>query len=401
MSTGRLTTSMRGAVRRFLACWRPMRTTPGTRRADVYRAAGDSWTRTSTPTSRTCSYSRAGSTGSQHYRPGHAILGPLRPQLQQRGLERHADGVRRRRRDDLHRVLGRSRRRRPRAEPRRHRGHEQPDLPESVGCAERGVLRHDGLGHRVPLRFRATGRSARTSRPARTASGTWPTPARTATPSHYADRYTGTSDNGGVHTNGGIANHWFYLLVDGGQNANLNRRDGVAVQGIGLAAAKEIAFDGFTALPATADFCAARGSTIAVAGGYSTSVAAAWDEVGVDEALCSGGRSGDVTAPVIGTVGSTELKGTKFQNRVDDGRALHQCGDLHRHRQLQQLVARDQPLDVIHRQQWRALRVPASPQPTRAATRRPRGRSTTRIDRRGTVPDTPRRGLSLRTPRAC
>ena len=138
-------------------------------------------------------------------------------------------------------------------------------------------------------------------------------PGEDGDPSHYADRYTGTSDNGGVHTNSGIANHWFYLLADGGQNANLNRRDGVAVQGIGLAAAQAIAFDGFTALPATADFCAARGSTIAVAGGYSTSVAAAWDEVGVDEALCSGGGSGDVTAPVIGAVGSTELKGTKFQ----------------------------------------------------------------------------------------
>ena len=39
-------------------------------------------------------------------------------------------------------------------------------------------------------------------------------------PSYYADRYTGTSDNGGVHTNSGIANHWYYLLVNGGQNAN-------------------------------------------------------------------------------------------------------------------------------------------------------------------------------------
>jgi thermolysin len=138
-------------------------------------------------------------------------------------------------------------------------------------------------------------------------------PGEDGDPSHYADRYTGTSDNGGVHTNSGIANHWFYLLVDGGQNANSNRRDGVAVQGIGLAAAQEIAFDGFTALPATADFCAARASTIAVGGGYSTSVAAAWDEVGVDEALCSGGGSGDVTAPAISTVASSDLKGTKFQ----------------------------------------------------------------------------------------
>ena len=131
-------------------------------------------------------------------------------------------------------------------------------------------------------------------------------------PSHYADRYTGTSDNGGVHTNSGIANHWFYLLVNGGENANAGRRDGVAVTGVGLDAAEQIVYDGFTALPATANFCAARASTIAVAGGDAGNVAAAWDEVGVDEALCAGG-SGDETPPVITGVSSRKLKGTKFE----------------------------------------------------------------------------------------
>jgi bacillolysin len=131
-------------------------------------------------------------------------------------------------------------------------------------------------------------------------------------PSHYADRYTGTSDNGGVHTNSGIANHWFYLLVNGGQNANASRRDGVAVTGVGLDAAEEIVYEGFTALPANANFCAARAATIAVADGNATNVAAAWDEVGVDEALCAGG-SDDETPPAITAVASRKLKGTKFQ----------------------------------------------------------------------------------------
>jgi len=138
-------------------------------------------------------------------------------------------------------------------------------------------------------------------------------PGEDGDPSHYADRYTGTSDNGGVHTNSGIANHWFYLLVNGGQNATVSHRDDIAVQGIGLTAAQEIAFDGFTALPATAGFCQARASTIAVAAGNSSNVAAAWDEVGVDEDLCSGGGSGDTTPPVISNVASRKLKGTKFQ----------------------------------------------------------------------------------------
>jgi len=33
---------------------------------------------------------------------------------------------------------------------------------------------------------------------------------------YYPTRYTGTSDNGGVHTNSGIANLAFYLMVSGG-----------------------------------------------------------------------------------------------------------------------------------------------------------------------------------------
>ncbi len=107
-------------------------------------------------------------------------------------------------------------------------------------------------------------------------------------PSHYADRYTGTQDNGGVHTNSGIANHWFYLLTQGGQNANPTRASGTSVVGIGIEAAERIAFLGFTGLPETANHCAARSATIAVAtaSGRQNNVAAAWNEVGVNTALC-------------------------------------------------------------------------------------------------------------------
>jgi thermolysin len=136
-------------------------------------------------------------------------------------------------------------------------------------------------------------------------------------PSHYADRYTGTSDNGGVHTNSGIANHWFYLLVNGGQNANPQRRTGTVVQGIGLAAAEDIAYLGFTGLTATANFCAARASTIAFASkpgeyDYRDNVAAAWNEVGVDETLCASG-GGEPSTLVISNVASARLAGTKFK----------------------------------------------------------------------------------------
>lgn len=105
-------------------------------------------------------------------------------------------------------------------------------------------------------------------------------------PSDYDERYTGTDDNGGVHTNSGIANHWYYLLVEGGQNADPVYASGTNVAGIGITAAEEIAFLGFTALPADATFCTARAATIAAAGSYAANVADAWDEVGVDTALC-------------------------------------------------------------------------------------------------------------------
>ena len=52
-------------------------------------------------------------------------------------------------------------------------------------------------------------------------------------------------DNGGVHNNSGVQNHWFYLLTEGGSGEN---DDGVAFQvtGIGLDAAAAIAYRNLT-----------------------------------------------------------------------------------------------------------------------------------------------------------
>ena len=58
-------------------------------------------------------------------------------------------------------------------------------------------------------------------------------PALFGDPDHYSKRSAvGTSnDNGGVHTNSGIANQAFYLAIEGGTN----RTSGIAVQGVGAA----------------------------------------------------------------------------------------------------------------------------------------------------------------------
>ncbi|MFD0769926.1 M4 family metallopeptidase [Bacillus sp. CGMCC 1.60114] len=52
-------------------------------------------------------------------------------------------------------------------------------------------------------------------------------PSKYGDPDHYSKRYTGTSDNGGVHTNSSIINKAAYLLANGGTHY------GVTVNGIG------------------------------------------------------------------------------------------------------------------------------------------------------------------------
>lgn len=53
--------------------------------------------------------------------------------------------------------------------------------------------------------------------------------------------YTGTADNGGVHTNSGVLNYWYYLLTDGGSGTN-DIGNNFNVSGIGLDDAGAIAF---------------------------------------------------------------------------------------------------------------------------------------------------------------
>ncbi len=57
--------------------------------------------------------------------------------------------------------------------------------------------------------------------------------------------FTGTGDNGGVHTNSGVQNHWFYLLSDGGSGTNDNN-DPYTVNGVGLDTAGQVAFRNLT-----------------------------------------------------------------------------------------------------------------------------------------------------------
>ena len=149
---------------------------------------------------------------------------------------------------------------------------------------------------------RATGRSDRTpdyiigedvftpsSAAARTGIRSLENPSVFGDPDHYAVRYTGSEDNGGVHINSMIPGHAFYLAIEGGTN----RTSGLAVQGVGGSNREQIErvfYRGFTSyLTPTATFAQARLATVrAAAELYGESSAAyravtqAWTAVGVN-----------------------------------------------------------------------------------------------------------------------
>ena len=66
-------------------------------------------------------------------------------------------------------------------------------------------------------------------------------------PSTYKGNYwhTSPSDNGGVHTNSGVQNYWFYLLCEGKTGTNDNG-DKYSVDSLGMSKAEQIAFRNLT-----------------------------------------------------------------------------------------------------------------------------------------------------------
>ena len=103
-------------------------------------------------------------------------------------------------------------------------------------------------------------------------------------PDHYAERYTGTGDNGGVHINSGIANKAFYLLAVGGTH-----HLGGSMTGIGADAAAKIWYKALTTyMTSSTNFRGARTATLnAAASLYGSgsanynAVAQAWNLCGV------------------------------------------------------------------------------------------------------------------------
>lgn len=99
--------------------------------------------------------------------------------------------------------------------------------------------------------------------------------------------YTGALDNGGVHTNSGVLNHWFYILVQGEAGTN-DLGNAYNVTGLGWSKAEKIAYITELNLAANANYAACRtaaiNAAIALYGRCSAehiAVTNAWYAVGV------------------------------------------------------------------------------------------------------------------------
>jgi vibriolysin len=98
---------------------------------------------------------------------------------------------------------------------------------------------------------------------------------------YYPERYTGSSDNGGVHWNSGIANLAFKLLSTGGTHPRAKTT--VNVTGIGVQAAGRIFYEAnANCMTQSSNFVAAKACTEQKASAAElASVTAAWEAVGV------------------------------------------------------------------------------------------------------------------------
>ncbi len=164
-------------------------------------------------------------------------------------------------------------------------------------------------------------------------------PAQFSDPDTYGGQYwyTGTADNGGVHTNSGVSNFWFYLLSMGGSGTN-DLSQAYSVSGLGLNQAAQIAYRALTLYytPNT-NYANARLLTIQAAkdlfGNCSNQVIQttnAWHAVGVGAAYVPGliganftaNKTTFCTSPATVSFNNTTANGIAYVWDFGDGSAL-------------------------------------------------------------------------------
>jgi vibriolysin len=129
---------------------------------------------------------------------------------------------------------------------------------------------------------------------------------------YYPTRYTGTSDNGGVHSNSGIANLAYYLMVMGGTHprgkTTINVTPLSTTSSTSLNMAQKIWYRALTVYwTSSTGFSGARTGTVNAAtdlygAAAAASVTAAWDAVGAP-----GGSTGGTTTTLSNGVAVTGI----------------------------------------------------------------------------------------------
>jgi len=139
-------------------------------------------------------------------------------------------------------------------------------------------------------------------------------------PAYYQGRYwastaspSSSNDNGGVHTNSGVLNYWYYLVSVGKTGTN-EVGNAYAVTGIGLTDAAKLLYRAESVyLSASANYAAARSATISAANdlfgatsAQAQAVANAWYAVGVGAAYSGGTTTPPTTAAYCASKGSSQ-----------------------------------------------------------------------------------------------
>lgn len=146
--------------------------------------------------------------------------------------------------------------------------------------------------------------------------------------------YTGTADNGGVHTNSGVGNFWFYLLSVGGTGTN-DLSNSYSINGISMSSAARIAFRALTVyFTPTTNYAQARLLTIQAAkdlfGNCSNEVIQttnAWYAVGVGTPFIPGvvgtnfqsNVTSFCTLPAVVNFSNTTASGLNYVWNFGDG----------------------------------------------------------------------------------
>ncbi|TVT41937.1 T9SS type A sorting domain-containing protein [Hymenobacter setariae] len=154
-------------------------------------------------------------------------------------------------------------------------------------------------------------------------------------PAYYKGKswYTGTADNGGVHTNSGVLNYWYYLVAVGKSGTN-EVGNTFSVTGLGLTDAAKILYRTESVyLSASSNYAAARTYSIQAANdlfgatsAQAQAVTNAWYAVGIGAAYTDGGTTTPPPTPTAYCASKGSSQGYEYIDYVKLGSIARTSG---------------------------------------------------------------------------